>query len=255
MTKYILALDQGSTSSRAIVFDPYGRVHAQAQVKLPTRCPKPGWVEHDPRQLLTGQISAVNRAINQLGSQKKGIIALGIANQRSTLLLWERQSGRPLTPAISWQDHRAAELCKSLADHKTTELIRQKTGLRLTPYYAAPKLAWQLEHIPQARKRAEQGDLLCGTVNSYLIWHLTRGQAHLTDHTNAARMLLMDLSTFYWDHELVNLFGIPSQILPRIVCTSQYQGTARIGRNEIPIFCSIGDQKAASIGLGCIKQG
>lgn len=135
------------------------------------------------------------------------------------------------------------------------ELIYQKTGLRLTPYYAAPKLAWLLEHIPQARKKAEQGDLLCGTVNSYLIWHLTRGQAHITDHTNAARMLLMNLSTLDWDHELINLFGIPPQILPRIVCTSQYQGDARIGRDEIPIFCSIGDQQAASIGLGCIQQG
>jgi glycerol kinase len=249
-----------------MVFDDLGRLQAHAQVNLPTRLPRPGWVEHDPKRLLSSQLTAANQALKQLGGKKKNILALGIANQRSTILLWERETGRTLSPAISWQDRRVSELCKSLrspassalggsGENKTADLIRQKTGLRLTPYYAAPKLSWLLEHLPGARKRAENGDLLCGTVNTYLIWHLTNGKVHITDHTNAARMLLMDLTTLNWDQELLNLFGIPQQMLPHIVPTCDYLGEARIGREQIPIFCSIGDQQAASIGLGCVEKG
>ena len=258
MKGYLLALDQGSTSSRAMIFDHRGRLQAHAQAKLPTLLPKPGWVEHYPEQLLSSQISVANQALKQLGSRKKHIVALGIANQRSTILLWERETGHTLAPAISWQDRRASELCKSLghpSNSKTANLIHQKTGLRLTPYYAAPKLAWLLEHIKGARNKAENGELLCGTVNTYLIWHLTNGKAHVTDHTNAARMLLMNLSTLDWDPKLLDLFGIPSQMLPRIVSTCEYLGETQIGKHQIPIFCSIGDQQAASIGLGCIEKG
>jgi glycerol kinase len=258
MKGYLLALDQGSTSSRAMIFDHQGRLPAHAQAKLPTLLPKPGWVEHNPKQLLLSQLSAANQALNQLGSRKNQPLALGIANQRSTILLWERETGHTLAPAISWQDRRASELCKSLghpSNSKTANLIHQKTGLRLTPYYAAPKLAWLLEHIKGARNKAENGELLCGTVNTYLIWHLTNGKAHVTDHTNAARMLLMNLSTLDWDPKLLDLFGIPSQMLPRIVSTCEYLGEAQIGKHQIPIFCSIGDQQAASIGLGCIEKG
>ncbi len=254
----LLALDQGSTSSRAMIFDHRGRLKAHAQAKLPTLLPKPGWVEHNPKQLLSSQLSAAKQALKQLGRNSKPPVALGITNQRSTILLWERETGCTLAPAISWQDRRASELCKSLGqptNSKITDLIRQKTGLRLTPYYAAPKLAWLLEHIPGARKRAEHGELLCGTVNTYLIWHLTDGKVHITDHTNAARMLLMDLSTLNWDQELLDIFGIPKQILPRIVSACEYLGEAQIGKHQIPIFCSIGDQQAASIGLGCIEKG
>ncbi|MCI0526641.1 MAG: glycerol kinase, partial [Nitrospira sp.] len=258
MNGYLLALDQGSTSSRAMIFDHQGRLKAHSQVKLPTLLPKPGWVEHNPKQLLSSQLSAAKQVLTQLGGHSRALIALGITNQRSTILLWERATGRTLAPAISWQDKRASELCRSLShpsSSKTANLIRQKTGLRLTPYYAAPKLAWLLEHIPGARKRAERGELLCGTVNTYLIWHLTDGKVHVTDHTNAARMLLMNLSTLNWDQELLNLFGIPGQILPRIVSTCEYFGEARIGKDQIPILCSIGDQQAASVGLGCIEKG
>jgi len=253
MRQYLLSLDQGSTSSRAIVFDDQGRLQAHAQVKLPTLLPKPGWAEHSPKQLLSSQLTAANQALKQLGGKKKHIVALGISNQRSTILLWERETGRTLSPAISWQDRRTSEFCKSI--QAKADLICQKTGLRLTPYYAAPKLAWLLEQIPGARKWTEKGDVLCGTVNTYLIWHLTDGKVHITDHTNAARMLLMDLSTLNWDQKLLDLFGIPRQILPRIVPTCDYLGEARIGREHIPILCSIGDQQAASIGLGCIEKG
>ncbi len=251
-------MDQGSTSSRAMIFDYRGRLKAHAQSKLPTLLPRPGWVEHSPKQLLSSQLSAAKQALKQLGRHSKPPVALGITNQRSTILLWEKETGRTLAPAISWQDRRASELCTSLghpSNSKTADLIRQKTGLRLTPYYAAPKLAWLLERIPGARKRAERGELLCGTVNTYLIWHLTDGKVHITDHTNAARMLLMDLSTLNWDQELLDIFGIPKQILPRIVTTCEYLGEAQIGKYHIPIFGSIGDQQAASIGLGCIEKG
>jgi len=254
----LLALDQGSTSSRAMIFNHQGRLKAHSQVKLSTLLPKPGWVEHNPKQLLSSQLSAVKQVLTQLGRHSRAPIALGITNQRSTILLWERATGRTLTPAISWQDRRASELCRSLShpsSSETADRIRQKTGLRLTPYYAAPKLAWLLEHIPGTRKRAERGELLCGTVNTYLIWHLTDGKIHVTDHTNAARMLLMNLSTLNWDQELLTLFGIPGQILPRIASTCEYFGDAKIGNHQIPIFCSIGDQQAASVGLGCIEKG
>jgi glycerol kinase len=254
----LLALDQGSSSSRAMIFDHSGKLKARTQVKLPTLIPKPGWVEHDARQLLSGQLSAAKQTLEQLGRYSKPPLAVGITNQRSTILLWERETGRTLAPAVSWQDRRALELCKSLgrpSNSKTTDLIRQKTGLRLTPYYAAPKLAWLLENIAGARKKAEKGELLCGTVNTYLIWHLTEGQAHITDHTNAARMLLMDLSTLNWDQRLLEIFGIPKQILPKIVSTCEFLGEAHIGKHQIPIFCSIGDQQAASIGLGCAERG
>ncbi|MGH7274838.1 MAG: FGGY family carbohydrate kinase [Nitrospiria bacterium] len=266
MKRYLLSLDQGSTSSRAMVFDDQGRIHARAQVGLSTLLPKPDWVEHSPKQLLNSQLSAIQQVLRQLGSDKKRLVALGIANQRSTVLLWDRKTGRPVSPAISWQDRRTSKFCRSLArlsppkadpsgKSSIADLIRQRTGLRLTPYYAAPKLAWLLEHTQGARKRAEKGDLLCGTVNSYLIWNLTGGRAHITDHTNAARMLLMDLSTLNWDQDLLDLFGIPRQMLPRIVPTCDYLGEAEIGKERIPIFCSIGDQQAASIGLGCVEKG
>lgn len=261
MKRYLIALDQGSTSSRARVFDDQGRIHARAQVGLSTLLPKPDWVEHNPKQLFTSQLSAIQQVLKQLGRDKNRLVALGITNQRSTVLLWERKTGRPLSPAISWQDRRTSKLCRSLAglpsasgEGRIDDLIRQRTGLRLTPYYAAPKLAWLLEHTQGARRRAEKGDILCGTVNSYLIWKLTGGRAHITDHTNAARMLLMDLSTLNWDQDLLELFGIPRQMLPRIVPTCDYLGEAEIGRERIPIFCSIGDQQAASIGMGCIEK-
>jgi glycerol kinase len=241
-----------------MIFDHRGRLRAHVQSTLPTQLPKPGWVEHNPKQLLSSQLSVAKQTLSHIESYRKSPVALGVTNQRSTLLLWERETGRTLAPAISWQDRRASELCKSLeqpSNSKIADLIRQKTGLRLTPYYAATKLAWLLEHIRGARKRAERGELLCGTVNTYLIWHLTNGKVHITDHTNAARMLLMDLSTLNWDQELLDIFGIPKQVLPQIVSTCEYLGEAQIGKHQIPIFCSIGDQQAASVGLGCLEKG
>ena len=200
MTDYLLALDQGSTNSKAVLVDRKGRIVRQAIVPLKTVRPRPGWVEHDPRAILASQFSSINHTIKSISKSKTGISGLGVSGQRSTLILWDKDTGRPLTPAISWQDLRAAELTRQWADHR--ELIRSKTGLMLTPYYSAPKLRWLLDHIKGLRAKAEQGRVLCGTVNTYLIWHLTKGEVHATDHTNAARMLLMNLHSLSWDEEL-----------------------------------------------------
>lgn len=253
MTDYLLGLDQGSTNSKAVLVNRKGRIVRQTAVPLKTVRSRPGcWVEHDPITLLNSQLGAAKRLMRSIG-QKDSVSALGIANQRSTVILWDRNSGRPLTPAISWQDLRAAELTRQWTDHR--ELIRSKTGLMLTPYYSAPKLRWLLDHIKGLHLKAEQGRVLCGTVNTYLIWHLTRGGLHATDHTNAARMLLMNLHSLSWDEELLSLFGIPPVMLPRILSTAADYGTARLSGREVPIRASIGDQQAGLLGLGAVRPG
>ncbi len=253
MTDYLLALDQGSTNSKAVLVDRKGRIVRQAIVPLKTGRPRPGWVEHDPRAILASQFSSVNHIIKSISKSKTGISGLGVSGQRSTLILWDKDTGRPLTPAISWQDLRAVELTRQWADHR--ELIRSKTGLMLMPYYSAPKLRWLLDHIKGLRAKAEQGRVLCGTVNTYLIWHLTKGEVHATDHTNAARMLLMNLHSLSWDEELLSLFDIPPSILPRILPTAADYGTARLSGREVPIRASIGDQQAGLLGLGAVRPG
>ncbi|MEK6684482.1 MAG: FGGY family carbohydrate kinase [Nitrospirota bacterium] len=253
MAEYLLGLDQGSTNSKAVLIDRKGRIVRESVVPLKTDRPRPGWVEHDPKAILTSQLIAINQVIKSFNKSKTLISGLGIANQRSTLVLWDKNTGKPITPAISWQDLRAAELTRKWADHH--ELIRSKTGLILTPYYAAPKLRWLLDRIKGIRTKAEQGKILCGTVNTYLIWHLTKGEVHATDHTNAARMLLMNLHSLSWDEELLSLFDIPPAILPRILPTSADYGTARLSGMEIPIRASIGDQQAGLLGLGAVSPG
>ncbi|MBI3811317.1 MAG: glycerol kinase [Nitrospirae bacterium] len=252
MTDYLLSLDQGSTNSKALLADRKGRIERQTAVPLKTIRSRPGWIEHDPVALLNSQLGAAKRLIRSLG-KKDFVASLGIANQRSTIILWDKNSGRPLTPAISWQDLRAAESTRQWADHR--ELIRSKTGLRLTPYYSAPKLRWLLDHMKGLRAKAEQGRALCGTVNTYLIWHLTRGEVHATDHTNAARTLLMNLHNLSWDEELLSLFDIPLSLLPRILPTAADYGTARLSGRDIPIRASIGDQQAGLLGLGAVRPG
>jgi glycerol kinase len=252
MADYLLGLDQGSTNSKAVLVDRKGRVVRLATAPLKTIRPRPGWVEHDPKAILNSQLNAAKQLIRSIG-RKNSVAALGIANQRSTIILWDKNSGRPLTPAISWQDLRAAEKTQQWSDHR--ELIRSKTGLMLTPYYAAPKLRWLLDRSKELRAKAEKGSVLCGTVNTFLIWHLTKGEVHTTDPTNAARTLLMNLHSLSWDDELLSLFGIPPAILPRIHPTAADYGTARFGGAEIPIRASIGDQQAGLLGLGAVEVG
>jgi glycerol kinase len=252
MADYLLGLDQGSTNSKAVLVDRRGRIIRLATAPLKTVQPRPGWVEHDPKAILTSQLHAATQLIRFIG-RKNSVAALGIANQRSTIILWDKKTGRPLTPAISWQDLRAAEKTQQWSDHR--ELIRSKTGLMLTPYYAAPKLRWLLDRSKGLRAKAEKGSVLCGTVNTFLIWHLTKGEVHATDPTNAARTLLMNLHSLSWDGELLSLFGIPPEILPRIHPTAADYGTARLAGAEIPIRASIGDQQAGLLGLGAVHTG
>jgi glycerol kinase len=253
MAEYLLGLDQGSTNSKAVLVDRKGRIIRQVSVPLKTIRRRPGWVEHDPKAIMVSQLSSVNHILKSVNKSKTIISSLGIANQRSTIILWDKNTGRSLTPAISWQDLRAAETIRAWSDHR--EMIRSKTGLMLNAHYAAPKIRWILDRSKDLRARAEKGSVLCGTVNTYLIWHLTKGEVHATDHTNAARTLLMNLHSLSWDDELLSLFDLPHAILPRILPTSADYGKARLGNMEITIRGSIGDQQSGLLGLGAVRAG
>ena len=264
---YLLALDQGTTSSRAIAFDRAGRVVAAAQREFGQHFPRPGWVEHDAAEIWATQLAVARECIEKLPRARANIappatqiIAIGITNQRETTLLWERASGRPLAPAIVWQDRRTTARCEQLRRQGRAAAIQRKTGLVLDAYFSATKLEWLLEQLPGARARAEAGELAFGTVDSWLIWNLTggpRGGLHVTDASNAARTLLMDLQRLDWDDELLRLFGVPRALLPRIVPSSGVLGEtapALLGA-PIPIAGVAGDQQAATFGQACFAPG
>lgn len=253
MTEYLLGLDQGSSNSKAVLVDQKGTIKSKIVIPLNTLRPRMGWVEHNPASILNTQITAAKRLLQTLDKRTSRISGIGITNQRSTLILWDKHSGKPLAPAISWQDLRAAEMLSRWKNHH--QLIRAKTGLKLTPYYSAPKLSWLMVHIKGLRAKVDKGKVLCGTVNTYLIWHLTKGTTYATDHTNAARMLLMNLKDLSWDNDLLNLFDIPSTILPSIFPTVCEYGTTKINGRVIPIRSSIGDQQAGLLGIGAIGKG
>ncbi|HEY1182254.1 MAG TPA: FGGY family carbohydrate kinase, partial [Rhodocyclaceae bacterium] len=219
---YILALDQGTTSSRALVFDADGKLCGQAQHEFAQHFPQPGWVEHDAMEIWQTQLSTARAAIQQVGIEN--IAALGISNQRETTLLWDRQTGLPLAPAIVWQDRRTAVHCDALRADGLEPAIQQKTGLLIDPYFSATKLAWLLDHTADARYRAERGELAFGTVDSWLIWRLTDGRLHITDASNASRTLLYNLHSGDWDDALLELFRIPRSLLPTIVASSGIVG-------------------------------
>lgn len=246
----LVAIDQGSGSSRVVAFDRAGRILASSRRSLASRTPQPGWVEHDPLALWRGVKSALTDVLSTL---ERDPVAVGLAAQRSTVLIWERATGRPLCPAVSWQDRRAADLCTTWSAR--AEQIRQTTGLMLSPYYAAPKLRWLLDRIPGSTRRAEQGELLCGTINTFLIWHLSGGLRHVTDHTHAARTLLMNLDTLDWDRRLCDAFGVPLAMLPAILPTVADYGMIGLGSRTAPLLASIGDQQAAAIGQVGMSRG
>ncbi|HEY3202841.1 MAG TPA: FGGY family carbohydrate kinase [Thermoanaerobaculia bacterium] len=248
-TRYVLVLDQGSTSSRAVLYDHAGGIAFLKRAPLETLILAPDRVEHDPSTLFGSQMRAFSGVRRWLGQEgERTIAAVGIANQRSTFLLWDRRNGKPFGRFISWQDRRGEEARVEMARHQ--DQIQRKTGLRVTPHSPIAKLRWVFRHVRGARKRAEAGDLLFGTVNTYLIWRLTGGGVHATDHTNASRTLMMNLRSREWDPELLSLFGIPRVILPRILPTSALYGEAAIGRRAVPILASIGDQQASLCGQG-----
>ena len=258
MSRYILALDQGTTSSRAILFDRAGNAVASAQQEFPQHFPQPGWVEHAPEDIWTSQYQSIAKALAQASATAKDIAAIGIANQRETTMLWDKHTGEPLGRAIVWQDRRTADLCESLkaAGHETE--VSKRTGLVLDPYFSGTKLAWLLSSAPDARKRAERGELAFGTIDSWLIWRLTAGAHHVTDATNASRTLLFNLHTAGWDPVLLALLDVPPACLPKIVPSQLSAGeniTANLDGRAIPITGIAGDQQAALFGQCCFEPG
>ena len=255
--KHILALDQGTTSSRAIVFNQAGQPVAVAQQEFPQSYPQPGWVEHDPETLWQTQAAVAVEALQKAGITARNVAAIGIANQRETTLLWDRTTGQAVAPAIVWQGRRTAEACAILRAASREAAIRARSGLLLDPYFSATKLAWLLASQPGLRARAETGELAFGTVDSWLAWKLTGGAAHVTDASNASRTLLFDLQTGDWSDELLAEFAIPRAVLPRVVDSSGVLGTvsALPELAGLPIAALVGDQQGALAGQGCFSAG
>ncbi len=255
--KFILALDQGTTSSRAIVYDKAGKIRSFAQKEFPQYFPKPGYVEHDPQEIYSSQISVAAEAITKLNIHDLDIDAIGITNQRETTIVWERKSGKPVCNAIVWQDRRTSGYCDQLKAEGHQDLIRQKTGLEIDAYFSGTKIKWVLDNIPGARKKAERGELAFGTVDSWLIWNLTNGRKHLTDVSNASRTMLFNIHALEWDEELLQLLNIPASMLPEVKSNSYPFGVtdSLIFSKKIPITGVAGDQQAALFGQMCIHKG
>jgi len=257
MNKYILAIDQGTTSSRAIVFNHSGKNLGLAQMEFKQIFPHPGWVEHDPTEIWKSQLKVIHEALIDADIHADQLAAIGITNQRETAIVWDRQSGKPLCNAIVWQDRRTAGICDHLKARGKEEMIRKKTGLVVDAYFSATKWQWILENVPGAREKAERGELALGTVDSWLIWNLTGGEVHVTDVTNASRTMLYNIHTLSWDPELLELFGIPESMLPEVKSSSEVYGLTANGifTVQVPITGIAGDQQAATFGQMCLTPG
>ena len=257
MGKYILALDQGTSSSRAIVFDHAGNICSVAQKEFTQHFPKPGWVEHNPKDIWASEASVIAQAISELGIGGLDIAAIGITNQRETTIVWDAATGEPVYNAIVWQDRRTSEYCDSLKAQGLTDRIREKTGLLLDAYFSGTKIRWILENVPGARERAERGELRFGTVDTWLVWNLTRGNVHVTDVSNASRTMLFNIHTLEWDKELLDLLGIPASMMPEVRSSSEVYGTTEttIFAHKVPIAGIAGDQQAALFGQMCTTPG
>ncbi|MGN1253674.1 MAG: glycerol kinase GlpK, partial [Prevotella sp.] len=255
--KYILALDQGTTSSRAIVFDHNGQICSVAQKEFTQYFPKPGWVEHDANEIWASQASVVAEAIAQMDINGKDIAAIGITNQRETTIVWDVDTEEPIYHAIVWQDRRTAEYCDKLKAQGLVDKIREKTGLIIDPYFSGTKIKWILDNVPGARKRAEMGKLRFGNVNTWLIWRLTRGEKHITDVTNASRTMLFNINTLKWDDDLLKLLDIPRSMMPEVTSCSEVMAHTKttIFAHEVPIAGVAGDQQAALFGQMCVEPG
>lgn len=257
MTKYILALDQGTSSSRALVFDHEGNVCSVAQMEFTQHFPKPGWVEHDPMEIWSSEAAVIAEAISKIGINGKDIAGIGITNQRETTIVWDAETGKPVYNAIVWQDRRTAAFCDSLKAQGLTEKIREKTGLIIDAYFSGTKIKWILDNVPGARERAEAGKLRFGTVDSWLVWQLTKGEVHITDVTNASRTMLFNINALQWDAEMLELLGIPASMLPEVRSSSEIYGHTKttIFAHEVPIAGIAGDQQAALFGQMCTAPG
>ena len=255
--KYILSLDQGTTSSRAILFDQSGQMKSVAQKEFQQYYPQPGWVEHDAPEIWETQLSVAREAIAKLGISAREIAAIGITNQRETTILWDKRNGKPIHHAIVWQCRRTAPYCDSLQEQGYTEKIREKTGLLIDAYFSATKIRWILQNVPEAKALAESGNLLFGTIDTWLIWNLTGGQVHATDYSNASRTMLFNIHTLTWDTELLELFEIPCSILPEVRPSSGIFGSTLplLFGESIPIAGAAGDQQSALFGQACFSPG
>ena len=257
MTKYILALDQGTSSSRALVFDHDGNVCSVAQMEFTQHFPQPGWVEHDPMEIWASEAAVIAEAISKIGINGKDIAAIGITNQRETTIVWDAETGKPVHNAIVWQDRRTSAFCDELKERGLTDKIREKTGLIIDAYFSGTKIKWILDNVPGARERAEAGKLRFGTVDSWLVWQLTKGEVHITDVTNASRTMLFNINTLEWDKEMLELLGIPASMLPEVKSSSEVYGHTKttIFAHEVPIAGIAGDQQAALFGQMCTSPG
>lgn len=258
MEQYIMALDQGTTGSRAILFDRLGKVVGIAQKNIDQFYPKSGWVEHDPMELWASQSGVSREVLEKSGIRPHQIAAIGITNQRETTIVWDKETGKPIHPAIVWQCRRTADRCVELKEKGYEKMVHYKTGLTLDAYFSATKIEWILDHVDGARERAERGELLFGTVDTWLVWNLTRGLVHATDYSNASRTLLYNIHELNWDPELLELFRIPAQMMPSVKSSSEIFGVTdpfTFGGAEIPIAGIAGDQQAALFGQTCFEEG
>ena len=253
--KFILALDQGTSSSRAIVFDHEGNIRSTAQMEFTQYFPKPGWVEHNPMEIWSSEAAVIAEAITKMGINGKDIAAIGITNQRETTIVWDAETGEPVYNAIVWQDRRTSEFCDTLRDK--AEWIREKTGLIIDAYFSGTKIHWILENVPGAREKAQAGKLRFGTVDSWLVWQLTRGEVHVTDVSNASRTMLFNINTLQWDQELLDMLGIPLSMMPSVRSSSEVYGVTKttLFAHEVPIGGIAGDQQAALFGQMCTEPG
>lgn len=255
MKKYILTLDEGTTSARAVLFDKGGNAVSAAQREFKQIYPQPGFVEHDPVEIFSVQYAAVTEAITAIGASAEEIAAVGVTNQRETTIIWDKNTGEPIYNAIVWQCRRTSEMCDKLRADGLEEYIRKTTGLRIDAYFSATKIKWILDNVPGARDRAENGDLLFGTVDTWLIWKLSGGKIHVTDRTNAARTMLYDIHSLTWDKKLLEILQIPKCMLPEVRSSSEIYGNVNILGAEIPVSGIAGDQQAALFGQKCFCEG
>ena len=257
MGKFILALDQGTSSSRAIVFDHDGHICSVAQQEFTQYFPQPGWVEHDPMEIWASEAAVIAQAISKIGINGKDLAAIGITNQRETTIVWDAETGLPVHNAIVWQDRRTSAFCDELKARGLVDKIREKTGLIIDAYFSGTKIKWILDHVPGAREKAEAGKLRFGTVDSWLVWQLTRGEVHITDVSNASRTMLFNINTLEWDPELLALLDVPASMMPAVKSSSEVYGHTKttIFAHEVPIAGIAGDQQAALFGQMCTVPG
>jgi glycerol kinase len=253
--KYLLALDQGTTSSRALVVDHDGKVVAVAQKEFTQIFPQPGWVEHDPKEIWASQIGVAADALSRAGASASDVAAIGITNQRETTVVWDRKTGEPIHNAIVWQDRRTAPFCDKLRSAGHAKVIQEKSGLVIDAYFSGTKVNWLLDNVPGAREKANRGELAFGTVDSWLIWKLTDGAVHVTDESNASRTLFLNLHTKQWDDELLGILNVPRSVLPEVRSSSEVYGKAKGTLEGIPIAGIAGDQQSALFGQACLKPG